>query len=52
MQGPFAPVRAHFSPFDGSKIPLPFAQKTFGFNKLTSSTPVRESRKRLVVQEK
>ena len=34
MQGSFAPVRVLFSPFDGSKILLPFAQKTFGFYKL------------------
>ena len=27
-------VRALFSPFDGSKILLPFAQKTFDFYKL------------------
>ena len=34
MQGSFAPVSMLFSPFDGSKILLPFAQKTFGFYKL------------------
>ena len=34
IQGSFAPVRVLFSPFDGSKILLPFAQKTFGFHKL------------------
>ena len=34
MQGYFAPVRVLFSPFDGSKILLQFAQKTFGFYKL------------------
>ena len=30
----FAPVRMLFCPFDGSKILLPFAQKTCGFYKL------------------
>ena len=35
MQGSFATVRVLFSPFDGSKILLPFAQKTFGFYKLS-----------------
>ena len=34
MQGSFAPVCLLFSPFDGSKILLPFAKKTFGFYKL------------------
>ena len=34
MQGSFAPVRVPFSPFGGSKILLPIAQKTFGFYKL------------------
>ena len=32
--GFFSPVRVLFSPFDGSEILLPFAQKTFGFYKL------------------
>ena len=31
MQHSFAPVRVLFSPFDGSKIPLPFAQKPLAF---------------------
>ena len=35
MESSFAPVRVLFSPFDGTKILLPFAQKTFGFYKLT-----------------
>ena len=34
MQRAFPPVHALFSPFDGSKILLSFAQKTFGFYKL------------------
>ena len=36
MQGSFAPVRVLFSPFDGSKLLLPFAQETFGFYKLNT----------------
>ena len=39
MQGSFAPVRVLFSPFDGSKILPPFAQKPFGFYKLRSTFP-------------
>ena len=34
MQGSFTPVCVLFSQFDGSKILLQFAQKTFGFYKL------------------
>ena len=33
--GFFAYVRVLFNPFDGSKILLPFVQKTFGFYKLS-----------------
>ena len=36
MQCSFAPVRVLFTPFDRSKILLPFAQKTFGFYKLNN----------------
>ena len=44
MQVSFAPVRVLFSPFDGSKILLPFAQKTFGFYKLESVLMSRSER--------
>ena len=40
MQSSFAPVRALFSPFDGSRILLLFAQKTFGFYKLFNAKSV------------
>ena len=33
--GFFSSCSRAFSPFDGSKILLPFTQKTFGFYKLT-----------------
>ena len=49
MQGSFALVRVLFSPFDGSKILLPFAQKTFGFYKLSCSFVSLESQNRLVL---
>ena len=39
IQGSFASVRVLFSPFDGSKILLPFAQKTVGFYKLKWKNP-------------
>ena len=42
IQDSFAPVHMLFSPFDGSKILLLSAQKTFGFYKLISRSEVRD----------